>query len=405
MAKSTAAKVRRRSAGEGSIFRRTGREGWRGRITWTDPDGTQHRRVVSGRTADETRAKLDELRRDLRLGTFTDSAGVTVGEYLTGWIERHRARVRPSTWMTAESYVRVYLIPALGKRRLTALTADEVSDALASFVRDGRPARSDDTRRRTPVSAVTARHVRATLRRALSDAQKAGLVGRNVAADAAPPYVEHRPITYLTARDVTKLLEATADDELGPLYALAATSGLRRGELLGLKWTDVADGRLSVRRSMGRVKGNGWGLGEVKSARSRRTIPLPARARQAIETQRTRQRFAKNAAGDAWQDREGLVFADSIGRPILPEYVSHRFAKDCARAGVPKIRFHDLRHSAATTLLAAGVPLAVISEWLGHSGIAITAAAYAAVMPELMTDAADAMDRQLSEVRPHGVVR
>jgi integrase len=278
---------------------------------------------------------------------------------------------------------------------VASLTAVDVEDALARLMRDGRPPTAGQKRPRRPVSAVTARHVRATLRRALSDAQRAGLVARNVAADAAPPYVEHRPITYLSARDVTRLLDATADDDLGPLYALAATTGLRRGELLGLTWADVADGRLTVRRSMGRLRGNGWGLGEVKSARSRRTIPLPARARQALETQRTRQRFARNAAGSAWQDRDGLVFTDAVGRPLLPEHVSHRFAKDCARAGVPRVRFHDLRHSAATTLLAAGVPLAVISEWLGHSGITITAAAYAAVVPELLTDAADAMDRAL----------
>ncbi len=146
---------------------------------------------------------------------------------------------------------------------------------------------------------------------------------------------------------------------------------------------------------MGRTAGKAWGLGEVKSARSRRTIPLPARARQALETEWTRQIFARKAAGDAWQDRDGLVFTDSVGRPLLPEYVSHRFSRDLVHAGVPRIRFHDLRHSAATTLLAAGVPLAVISEWLGHSGIAITASAYAAVVPELLTDAADAMDRAL----------
>jgi integrase len=393
MPKSTA-KVRRRSAGEGSVYPFRG--GHRGAVTWTDPDGTRHRRVVTGRTADEARGKLDDLRHDLRLGTLTDAGPTqTVGDYLAGWIERHRTRVRPSTWMTAESYVRVYLIPALGRRPLARLTASDVETALASFLKDGRPVSAGDKRRRAPVSAVTARHVRAILRRALSDAQRAGIVGRNVAADAAPPYVEHRPITYLSARDVGKLLEATADDELGPLYAVAATTGLRRGELLGLTWADVDDGRVTVRRSMGRIHGNGWGLGEVKSARSRRTIPMPIRARQAIEAQRTRQMFARNAAGDAWQDRDGLVFTDSVGRPMLPEYVSHRFARDCARTGVPKIRFHDLRHSAATTLLSAGVPLAVISEWLGHSGIAITASAYAAVVPELLTDAADAMDRAL----------
>ena len=393
MPKSTATKNRRRSPGEGSVY--PFRDGYAGAIAWTDPDGTRHRRTLTGPTSVDVRDKLDDFRREMRLGAATPTGPITVGDYLTGWIERHRARVRPSTWLTAESYVRVYLVPALGRRPLARLTAAEVETALARFVRDGRPISATDTRARRPVSAVTARHVRATLRRALSDAQRAGLVSRNVAADAAPPYVEHRPITYLSPRDVGKFLDATTEDDLGPLYAIAATTGLRRGELLGLTWTDVGDGKLTVRRSMGRIKGNGWGLGEVKSARSRRTIPLPGRARQAIETQRTRQRFARNAAGDAWQDRAGLVFTDAVGRPLLPEYVSHRFARDLARTGVPRVRFHDLRHSAATTLLAAGVPLAVISEWLGHSGIAITASAYAAVVPELMTDAADAMDRAL----------
>lgn len=398
MAQSTArrGRSRRHSPGEGSIY--PFRDGHRGAIAWTDPDGTRHRRTVSGRTAAEARAKLDDLRRDLRLGVVAPEGAGTVGEYLAGWIERRRGTVRPSTWLTAESYVRVYLIPALGRRPLARLTAADVETALASFVRDGRPVRADDKRARRPVSAITARHVRATLRSALADAQRAGRVGRNVAADARPPAIEHRPITYLAARDLSRLLDATADDELGPLYALAATTGLRRGELLGLTWADVPDGRMTVRRSMGRVKGNGWGLGEVKSAKSRRTIPLPARARLALETQRTRQRFAKNAAGSAWQDRHGLVFTDSMGRALLPEYVSHRFARDLARAGVPRIRFHDLRHSAATALLAAGVPLVVVSEWLGHSDVSVTASAYAAVVPELLTDAADAMDRALGGV-------
>lgn len=390
MPKSTVRK--RRGHGEGAIYEYRG--GWRGAIDVPGPTGRQ-RRVVSGRTRADVVAKLDDLRRDLRLGTLAAGPSLTVADYLSDWIERHRARVRPSTWLVAESYVRVYLIPSLGRRPLVQLTAAEVEAALASFVKNGRPTEAGDKRPRRPVSPVTARHVRAVLRRALSDAQRAGLVGRNVAADAAPPRVEHRPITYLSARDLGRLLDATADDELGPLYALAATTGLRRGELLGLTWADVADGRVSVRRSVGRVSGNGWGIGEVKSARSRRTIPLPARARQALETQRTRQRFARNAAGSAWQDVAGLVFTDTIGRPLLPEHVSHRFAKDLQRTGVPRVRFHDLRHSAATTLLAAGVPLAVISEWLGHSGIAITASAYAAVVPELLTDAADAMDRAL----------
>ena len=179
MAQSTA-RSRRRSAGEGSVYQNGDR--WRGAVTWTEPDGTQRRRVVSARTSAEAREKLDKLRRDLSLGTLAPSGStVTVGEYLAGWIERHRARVRPGTWQTASGYVRVYLIPALGRRPLARLSATDVENALASFVREGRPIRPGDDRPRAPISPLSARHVRAVLRRALTDAVRFGLVPRNVA--------------------------------------------------------------------------------------------------------------------------------------------------------------------------------------------------------------------------------
>jgi integrase len=399
MPKSTGKSDRRRSAGEGSIY--PYRAGHRGAITWTDPDGSRHKRTVTGRTADETRAKLDELRRELRLGTLAPAGPVlTVGEYLAGWIQRDRMRVRPSTWRGRESHIRVYLIPSLGRIPLARLAATDVEKALSSFLATGRPNRpAKRGRGRTNpggISAQTVRHIRTTLRRALADAVRDGLAGRNAAAESHPPYLPHRPITYLSARDLTRLLDATADDPLGPLYAVAATTGLRLGELLGLSWGDVADGRLRVRRTLARAHGKGWELGEPKSGRSLRTLPLPTRAREALEVQRTRQRFAERAAGSAWQNRDGLVFTDAVGRALKPESISRDFGKARDAAGVPRVRFHDLRHSAATTLLAVGVPLAVISEWLGHSGIAITAKAYAAVVPELLTEAADAMDRALS---------
>lgn len=400
MGKSTAqTKVRRRSPGEGTVF--PYRDGWRGAVTWTDADGTQRKRTVSGATSDEARAALDELRRELRLGTLAPAgAALTVGEYLAGWIERDRVRVRPSTWDVREMHVRCYLVPSLGRIPLARLSAADVERALGSYLVTGRPERpAKRTRGRQNakgVSPMTVRHIRATLRRALSGAVKDGLVSRNAAADAEPPRVEHRPVVYLAARDLRKLLAATDEDDYGPLYAVAATTGLRLGELLGLAWGDIVNGTLTVRRSLAVAHGGGWALAEPKSARSRRTIPLPAATRKALETQRTRQMFARQAAGSAWQDRDGLVFTDAVGGWIKPDSVSRAFAKARAAAGVPAIRFHDLRHSAATAMLAEGVPLAVISEWLGHSGIAITAAAYAAIVPELRRDAADAMDRAMA---------
>ena len=273
----------------------------------------------------------------MRLGTLTSGPALTVGDYLAGWIERDRMRVRPSTWRGHESHVRVYLIPALGHVPLARLTAADVERALSTFLVSGRPERpAKRTRGRQNaegVSPQTVRHIRTTLRRALGDAVRDGLAARNAAADSSPPYLPHRPIVYLSTRDLTRLLDGTADDEYGPVYALAATTGLRLGELLGPAWGDVTDRTLTVRRSLARGYGNVRQLAEPKSTRSRRTIPLPARARLAIEMQRTRQRFAKNAAGEAWQDRDGLVFTDAIGQPLDPSRVSREFGK--ARDGRP----------------------------------------------------------------------
>jgi integrase len=295
-------------------------------------------------------------------------------------------------------HLRVYLVPTLGRVVLARLAPSDVERALLAFLASGRPEGSEArTRGRRLISPLTVRHIRATLRIALAEAVRDGLVSRNAAADALPPRVPHRPISYLEARDVRRLLDATRDDEIGPAIAVAVSTGLRLGELLGLSWKDIdlGEGTLAVRRSLARTAGGGWALAETKTARSRRTIPLPSTAVAALLRQRDRQARAREAAGTAWQDRESLVFTDSVGRPLKPDCVSYRFQRARTAVGLPHLRFHDLRHSAATLMLAEGVALAVISEWLGHSGIAITASHYAAVVPALRRDAADAMDRAL----------
>lgn len=386
---------RRRSPGEGSVYEITdGR--WRGAITWTEPDGRRHRRTVSGHTSAEAREKLDRLRASLRVGALAPSGTGSVADYLSGWIERDRQRVRPSTWRARELHVRAYLIPALGRLALARLSSADVERALAEFLRIGSP--SAPASRRRPLSPLTVRHIRATLRRALKAAERAGLVARNAAADATPPYVPHRPVSYLSASDVGRLLDGTRDDPLGPLWALAVTTGLRRGELLGLCWSDVDEvaGTLTVRRSLAEAGEARWAMADPKSARSRRTLPLPALARDALARQRARQDAERAAAGMAWQDRIGLTFTDAVGRSMSPGLVSHAFTRTRDRLLLPHVSLHDLRHSAATLMLAEGVPLAVISELLGHAGIAITASHYAAVVPELRREAADAMDRALA---------
>jgi integrase len=397
MGNATAPTRRRRSPGEGSVYRNGNR--WRGALTWTNPDGSRERRLVSGATAVDARRKLDELRQHQQRGPVP-SARLTVADYLAQWIERDRQNVRPSTWRSRESHVRVYLIPALGRLPLSKLTPGDVERALSGFQKVGRPVYGKSSRGRPqrPVSAQTARHIRATLRRALTIAMRDRLVTHNAAQESIPPRVEGRDVVYLAPDLVRRLIDRTTEVELGPLYALAASTGLRLGELLGLSWEsiDLDHGVLTVRQSLARDGDGGWEVARPKSDRARRTIPLPAIAKAALLEQRNRQDAVRAAAGDVWQDTRGLVFTDAVGRSLDPHRVSAQFQRDREAAGVPRVRFHDLRHSAATLLLAQGVPLAVISEWLGHAGIAITMQHYAAIVPQLRIEAAAAMDRALA---------
>lgn len=376
---------RRRSPGEGSVYRLAdGR--WRGAVGFTEAGGRRRRVTVNARSQAEARRLLDEVRRELRLGANgRPDARESVADYLSGWLDRDQRRVRPSTHQGRELHVRRYLIPALGRVPLSRLTVGQVEAMTAGLIAQGR-------------SPMTARHARATLRAALADAVREGRLLRNAAADARPPSIVHRPIAYLTAPQVRQMLEATREDELGPLYALAVSTGLRQGELLGLSWPDIdfTARTLTVRRALAVAPGGrGHRLAEPKTARSRRTVALSATALDALRRQARSQGL--DPEGDLG---EGLVFARADGGPLSPDAVTHGWRRANAAAGIPRVRFHDLRHSTATLMLAERVPLAVISSILGHSGIAITHSHYAAIVPELEREAADALDRALGGPSP-----
>ena len=190
------------------------------------------------------------------------------------------------------------------------------------------------------------------------------------------------------------LLAATEQDRLGPLYAVALTAGLGQAELLGLRWTDVDldAGLLTVRQTIQKVDGE-WVVGPPRSATSRRTIPLVASAAAALKRQRARQAEERLRAGEVWDASWGLVFAALDGTSLDGGEATKALQRAQAKAGLPRTTFHQLRHGAATLLLAQGVPLATIRDILGHSTITLTANTYAHVLPELRREAAAAMDR------------
>lgn len=389
MADTTNAK-RRRRRGEGSTYQSKKDQRWHAAIVWTDPvTGNRKRHVVSGQTEAIARERMDKLRTELdRSGRPTSRT--TVAEYLGPWLASERGRIRESTWRGCELHVRSYIVPAIGQLALAELRPSDVERMTSGLVASG-------------LSGVSARSARGTLRRALTDAERDGLVSRNVARLSRPPRVDKHEFVVLTADETRRFLDATADDEYGPLYAIAATTGLRQGEVLGLAWSDVvgldgASPTLAVRHALGRAE-HGWALTKPKTQRSRRTLELGATSAQALRRQRTCQKGARLAAGELWRNDHDLVFTDPIGRPDSGRRVTKVFSARLAKLGLPHVRFHDLRHGVASLLLAQGVPLKIVSETLGHSTIAITADTYSHLDREQRRQSADAVERALGSDR------
>jgi integrase len=281
----------------------------------------------------------------------------------------------PATMRQHAMIVDRHLIPALGARRLVALSPAHVDAYLAAKRLDPQ----------------TLRHHRSTLRRALADAVRDGLVTRNAAALSRPPRMHKAERRYLTAPEVRRVIDETQDERLWPLWTLIVTTGLRVSEALGLRWSDVdwQAQTVTVARTLQYV--GEWRFEEPKSRKSRRTIPLIPDALAALREQQARQEGEAGVRLIA-----GLVFYTDAGRPIHSSNVLPQWYRALQRIGLPKVTIHDLRHSCATLLLGAGVPLPVIADILGHSTVRVTADLYAHIVPELRRDAADRLARALS---------
>ncbi len=370
----------RRASGEGSIYRR--RNG-----TWsaiaTLPDG--RRKHIYGKTRDQVRGKLAEILHALQNGSFTDARGKTLGDFLDQWLaDVVKPRVRAWTFTGYEVHVRRHIKPVLGRVPLEKLSPQHVQHLLNRKLEEGLKPKS-------------VRYLRGTLRTALNEAVRWGLVSRNAAALVDGPRVERFDIQPFTPAEARVFLDSIAGERLEALYSVALTMGLRQGEALGLRWQDVdlELGYLRISKQLQRVHGAPQ-LVEPKTARSRRTLAMPPMITKSLEQHRVRQRQERSNAGNRWAETD-LVFASTEGKPLDGTAISKGFHRLLERAGLQQRRFHDLRHSCATLLLVQGVSPRVVMDLLGHSQIGLTMNTYSHVIPDLRRDAADRMQDLLAE--------
>lgn len=367
----------KRGNSEGSITKRAdGR--YEARISLDDGK----RKSYYAKTRQEAARLLTQAMRDREAGLPIVGERQTIQQYLASWLETTRPTLRPRTWTRYEQLIRVHVVPTLGLTRLAKLTPQQVQTLYAQKLRE--------------VSTTTVHHLHAVLHKSLAAALRLGLVQRNVTELVDPPRMRHHEMATLTPEQAHTFLAAAADDRLAALYTLALTTGMREGELFALKWRDVDldAGKLQVRGTLQRTT-QGLVISAPKTPRSRRSIALAATAIAALRQHRTRQVEEKLAVGPVWEDN-GLVFCTSIGSPLdAPSFLRREYYPLLARAGLPRIRFHDLRHTAATLFLRMGVHPKVVAEMLGHATISITLDTYSHVLPDLQREATAAMDRLL----------
>ncbi|MFE3657873.1 tyrosine-type recombinase/integrase [Streptomyces sp. NPDC059165] len=388
-----------RANGEGTIYqRKDGR--WEAAGYVLAANGTRKRVRVYGTTRREAADKLADSNRGLPVAT----ADSTVGDYLAYWLGSVAIhRLRENTHTRYAACVRLHLIPGLGTKKVARLTAKDVRtflDRLRTACQCCAQGLDVERKRCCAVgeccqkglSALTVTYVHSVLKSALEHAVREDELPRNVARNVKTTPHQPRRFRPLTAAEARQFLDAARADRLHGLYELALRTGLRKGELLGLRWEDLDlnAGTASIRRSLQRTRTSGLTHLPTKTRASERRIALPTECLHSLKEHKERQDKERETAGSAWQD-SGRVFTTPTGGPLDPANLTRRFRTFLDRAGLRRIRFHDLRHSTATLLLEQGVDLVVIKELLGHAHIGVTAGVYAHVRLRLQRQAIDTL--------------
>jgi len=369
----------RRGHGEGSIYHRSdGR--WAASISL---EGGK-RKTFYGKTRREVQEHLNSALYDQQKGTLATGPQQKVGQFLIHWLEDvHKQSVRSRTYERYEEIMRLHLVPGIGHHQLQKLSPQHLQSFYTKKLEEG-------------LSTTTVISFHNVLHKALETAVRWKLISYNTCDLVSPPRRKHFEIQPLSIEQVQQLLLAARGHRLEALFILALASGLRRGELIGLKWQDInfQTGMLQVRRILTRVPtkmqdphGAKYVEAEPKTEKGRRSILLPSFVVEALKQHRVKQLESKLKGGSTWQDHD-YVFCTSIGTHLNPTRdVLDQLKALLRKAGLPDIRFHDLRHSSATMLLSMGVHPKIVQEILGHSQISMTLDVYSHVLPTMQQEA------------------
>jgi integrase len=374
--------VKQRGHGEGSIGFYGGR--W---VAQASVEGGARRRFY-GKTRAEANAKLQAALGAVRAGLPVPTDRLTVADYLDDWLTGASRSLRPSTASTYARHIRLHILPTLGRLPVVRLRPEQLDRLYTGLLAKG-------------LSRTSVQHIHAILRRSLSQATRRGVIGRNPTDLVDPPGRDH-PRMQVLSIDQARGLLATAKTPrhagLEALYVLALTTGMRRGELLALRWADVdlTARTLTVTGTLQRVKrADGTSAlerAQPKTKTSMRRIPLTSVAVDALTRHARGHERTRDIAGTEWVDG-GFVFTNELGGPMEPRnLIARSFTPLLADAGIPHVRFHDLRHTAATLMAAQGVHTKVVSEVLGHASVGITLDLYSHVTPGMSDQAVSAME-------------
>ena len=367
----------------GSVFRRSG--GWAFRVdAGFHGDSGKRRQVLRQGFATKRAAEaaLAEMVGDATRGMAVSSSTMKLGAYLDEWFVTAKQSLRATTAHGYQQAI-VRLQQHLGPYRLQALTPMQVQRCYTELLQSG-------SRSGGPLAPATVHKAHEVLRRALGDAERMGLVSRNVAAAVRPPTAGKPELTTWSSEDLRDFLVAIEGHPLEMGFRLLAATGLRRGEVLGLRWRDVDFdlSQLSIANTITEV-GSVDIMGPPKTAKSRRMVYLDRRTLATLREHRQRQRQQRLAAGPSWDSAHDWVLTDALGGYIRPQTMSYEWRRLMEQLDVPTIRLHDLRHTHATLALKAGVHPKVVSERLGHATVGITLDLYSHVAPSLAKDAAE----------------